>query len=344
LTANQFPIDPTAHLIHEALEQLGWHMDAQALAARIMRLQFGLPAEDEFSMILSWLGKCRLVHKLDQQQTPLEAKGYYQIPDLLSLFDYNGRSVPVLIEVKATQSDSLSWKPSYFETLRRYGQQLGLPVLVAWKLKPMGIWTLFELKHFNQPKQNYRVTFETAIQESLLGLLAGDFAFIFKGGVGLHLKARKLEAKASESKEGGEIWHLQIEDAYFTDGEGNRTKRLGPGLWSLFLSAPLEEQTQVTETHILQSFVIHPESRMQFAHRALAVLLELQMPKDKPLRWREVLMGHRIPIESSALRKAAEDGLSQGILRYVATQSPLTKPDFLGKQNEAVPHPLEGSS
>jgi Holliday junction resolvase len=332
LTANQIPIDPTAYLIYEALEQLGWRVNAQALAEQIKRLDLGLPAEDEFCMILSWLGKCRLVHKLDQQQAPPESKDYYQIPDILGVFDHNGQSVAVLVEVKATQRDFLSWKQDYLETLQRYGQQLRLPVLVAWKLKPVGIWALFELRHFKQSKQNYKVTFETALKENLLGLLAGDFAIVFRGGVGLHLKSRKIEAKPNEEKEGEEVWLLQIEDAYFTNGEGSRVEKLGSGLWSLFLSAPIEEkQTHAGETHILQSFVVPPETRMQFAHRALAVLLEFQKPKDQPLRWREVLMSYHVPIESSVLRKAAEDGISQRIVRYVATQSPHTKPDFFEK-------------
>ena len=42
--------------------------NAEALAAGVRRLARGLPAEDELSVILSWLGHCRLIHKLDQLQ------------------------------------------------------------------------------------------------------------------------------------------------------------------------------------------------------------------------------------------------------------------------------------
>jgi hypothetical protein len=31
----------------------------------------GLPVEDEFSVACAWLGKCQLLHKLDQHQVPI---------------------------------------------------------------------------------------------------------------------------------------------------------------------------------------------------------------------------------------------------------------------------------
>ena len=62
--------DPLFWLISEAIQQLGLDTDPEALTKRIRVLQVGLPAEDELSVILTWLGQCRLVHKLDQLQSP----------------------------------------------------------------------------------------------------------------------------------------------------------------------------------------------------------------------------------------------------------------------------------
>ena len=42
------PYDIDAHTLHEALEQLGWKADAKALSARVRRMSWGVPAEDEF--------------------------------------------------------------------------------------------------------------------------------------------------------------------------------------------------------------------------------------------------------------------------------------------------------
>jgi hypothetical protein len=50
---------------------------------------------DEFGVICPWLGQCRLVHKLDQQQAPASSRDTYQVPDLLAGFNAAG---PFLIE------------------------------------------------------------------------------------------------------------------------------------------------------------------------------------------------------------------------------------------------------
>jgi hypothetical protein len=71
----------------------------------------GLPAEDEFGVICAWLGRCRLIHKLDQQEAPVSSRDIYQVADLLAAFDTAG---PFLIEVKAKQDRTLSVRPDYF--------------------------------------------------------------------------------------------------------------------------------------------------------------------------------------------------------------------------------------
>jgi len=82
-------------LIQEVLAELGWEADPKSVADRVRRLNFGLPAEDEFIAICSWRGKARLVHKLDQHQAPLASRDAYQVPDLLAQFENAG---PLLIE------------------------------------------------------------------------------------------------------------------------------------------------------------------------------------------------------------------------------------------------------
>ena len=81
-------------LIHESLEQLGWTADAKSIAERVHRLNIGLPLEDEFSIICGWLGRCNLIHKLDQQQYPATSKDAFQVPDLLA--NFNVGSPPII--------------------------------------------------------------------------------------------------------------------------------------------------------------------------------------------------------------------------------------------------------
>lgn len=78
--------DDLARLFHEALEKLAWKGDAQELAKVVRRLNIGLPVEDEFMVVANWLGKCAMIHKLDQQIVPVQAKQKYQVPDLIARF------------------------------------------------------------------------------------------------------------------------------------------------------------------------------------------------------------------------------------------------------------------
>jgi hypothetical protein len=49
-------------------------------------LDRGLSAEDEFGVICAWLGQCRLIRKLRQQQAPVSSRDVYQVPDVLATF------------------------------------------------------------------------------------------------------------------------------------------------------------------------------------------------------------------------------------------------------------------
>ena len=109
------PADDGDRLIQEALAELGWDADSRKVAAQVRRLDLGLPAEDQFVAICAWLGKSRLIHKLDQLQVPLTSRDEFQVPDLLAVFDGTG---PVLVEVKAKSGDKLSFRPDYLEKLQ----------------------------------------------------------------------------------------------------------------------------------------------------------------------------------------------------------------------------------
>lgn len=95
------------HVLFEAAERLGWSGPAR-IAERARRLARGLPAEDELCVVFRWLGRCKLVHKLDQLPYPPDARHLYGVPDLLAVFDVDGTAVPALIEVQALQANVLS--------------------------------------------------------------------------------------------------------------------------------------------------------------------------------------------------------------------------------------------
>lgn len=99
------------------------------------------------------------MHKLDQLQFPPNSKNYLRVPDLLAVFEKDGKEYPVLIEVKSKQDMTLSWRPDYLNSLERYSNFLKLPLLIAWKYRTF--WTLFENRHMQQKVQNHNISFET---------------------------------------------------------------------------------------------------------------------------------------------------------------------------------------
>ena len=214
---NQTPED-AERLVQEALTQLGWEADPKRIAARVWRLNLGLPREDEFSVVSTWLGRCDLIHKLDQKQTPTKSRDTFQVPDLLAVFRHENRSVPVLVEVKSSKENTLSFRPDYLLRLQNYAALVRLPVLIAWK--HFGLWILFDISHLQKSQKNFNISFQSAMRENLLGILAGDFSYSLSIGSGVHLRFRKDEL-LSETRDGEGVeqqWKMTCDDVSFTDG------------------------------------------------------------------------------------------------------------------------------
>lgn len=317
-------------IVHEALEQLKWDADPSEVATRVRRLNVGLSCEDEFSVMCGWLGNCDLVHKLDQTQTPRSSRQTYQIPDLLIIFHSKNGCIPVLVEVKSHKDKKLSFRQDYFERLRNYGKTLNLPVLIAWKR--LGVWTLFELQHLRKASKNLNISFEQAMKENLLGLLAGDFAYSLYPRSGLHIKFRKEDLIEKTPTENGymEQWRMVIDDVYFTDGKEHILRDLEPPVQSLFFSWDLEEKERHSDTHILKIFIVGEHS-MLFAHMALVRLLEFHLPNDQAIKWRGLLQEFQVLRGIGSFGKAVKAAMDRGIVRTVLHQLPQTHPVFLGE-------------
>lgn len=323
--------DDFARLIHESLEQLGWKADVKEVIDRINRLDAGLPLEDEFSIICGWLGRCRLIHKLDQQQYPLSSKSEFQVPDLIGRFILrDGNECTVLIEVKTSKNNVLSFKPEYYEKLKAYGDILGLPVLVAWK--KYNLWSLVSIDEFSLAKKNYNLSFGDAMKNSLLGIMAGDFSYTPEINSGLHLSFKK--EKLIESVETETViqqsWHATFDDVYFTNGENEIIRDLSPIAQQLFHSWDLDKSELFTDTHIELHYVVKKESSM-FAHMALTRLLLFYSPVNESLHWRKYLSDHTIISTVQDFRKGIEENLKRGTIKYMFDLLPASFPVFLKK-------------
>jgi len=323
-------IDSSARLIHEAIQQMGWHTEPKLLIDRVKRLDLGLPAEDEFIFIISWLGKCSLTHKLDQSQFPPRSKDTYQVPDLLASFETSAGSKLVLIEIKVTNKKKLTWKADYLEKLKSYSNLLSIPLLVAWKF--YGMWVLADIKCFQKAKTNFHLPIESAMKNNLMSYLAGDFAYKIEPNVGLHFVMKKERLVSEESTGEGskeQEWIVRIEKAYFTNSAGKEVTKFPDGLWPLFIAAGPEAHDRVEHDYVFQSFVIPENQGIKYSHTALPVLLNFSNKDEEKIHWRKQLDEHKYPVEYKTFYDGANAGLKEKFIKYIFHIRPFDIPDFL---------------
>ena len=322
-------------LIQDVLSDLGFDADAEEVARRVRRLNYGLPAEDEFSVICAWLGRTRLLHKLDQHQSPIASKTEYQVPDILAKFEAGG---PFLIEVKVCNDPTLSFKPAYHAKLTRYASLVGLPLLIAWKHH--SLWTLFDISQLTVARKNFNISQGEAMRQNLLGVLAGDVMYKLAEGSGVHFDIAKetlvdtVAAKSGHS----ELWKMRISGVQFTSGGGETRTDLHPETTQLLATWDLQSTEEHSTSHIRQSFTVGPEG-IEFAHRALVDLLDWESGMKERPSWRTVLRSNEITRSITQFEAALNRGLSERVVSHIFHQDPVTRPDFLDKASrKGRPH------
>lgn len=324
--------DDLARLFHEALEELAWKADAQQIAEIVRRLNVGLPAEDELMVVSNWLGKCDMIHKLDQQLVPVQAREKYQVPDLIARFSTQSNGSPVLIEVKCKGSNTLSFQPGYLAKLQAYAEMMAMPLLIAWKFH--SIWIVFEPRHLKKAKKNFNISLNDAMRENLFGVLAGDFAFKVAQGAGVHLCFRKetlVEAVKTDNNL-RETWQTRCVAITFTGRGGGVVEKVSPEVQALLATWDLETVEEQDEEYI---WIRHtaPAEGMRFSHSALVSILNWALPQGESISWREELRTEKVSTLAD-FRSATVKGLKEGIVHLILDQKPHTWPDFV--QNPKV--------
>ncbi len=320
--------DDEDRLIQEVLAELGRDADPKVIADRVKRLDLGLPAEDEFIAVCSWLGKTRLIHKLDQHQAPSHSHDDYQVPDLLAQYLKTG---PVLIEVKAKKAHTLSFKPDYLERLQSYANLVNMPLLIAWKYH--GIWTLFEAQHLTKARKNFNIRFDHAMRENLLGVLAGDVAYKISPEAGVHLRFKKEKLIDTEKTDDGftEQWQMRVDKVGFTSADGKPTDALDDEVTTLFTTWDLTERQIHSDTHIEMQFVATDDDGMMFGHMALVHLLNWSLPDGASINWRHTIRRDSVVRNMSNFTQALQRALEQKVVRIILNQQPQSWPEFLPK-------------
>lgn len=324
--------DDSDRLIQEVLSELGWNDDPKLIAESVRQLDRGLPVEDEFIAICSWLGKTSLIHKLDQHQAPAASRELYQVPDLLVKFDNSG---PVLIEVKSKAKRTLSFTPRYLDRLNAYARLLDLPLLIAWKYH--GIWALFEAKHLSKARTNHNITHSEAMKQNLLGILAGDVAYKIASGAGLRFRCNKEQLLSRQEVDGAmtEQWQTRIDEVSFMVSGGKPVDHLDADVTTLFTTWDLSERQSHNETHIDLRFVADDDS-MMFGHMALTHLLNWSLPQGATINWRHAIRRDAVVSNMTNFRRALDRGLEHKVVHIILNQQPQKWPAFLPKGAPAL--------
>lgn len=316
-------IDPISHAIFEAVASLGAPNDPQLIAEQVLRMQKGLSAEDEFSLMLSWLGRVKLIHKLDQFQIPPLSKQKYQVPDLLVVFDYKGQAIPVLVEVKTCSKSALKWRVDYWDKLKKYATLLNLPLLVAckWEEGPF-LWTMVDIDRFKRQDQTYKLTMEESLYQNLMFTLAGNFALIFKKGTTLNITGHKLsEPKKTDIKNRFTTTCKLDGQLYYTDAEGKLIEETPKEVFSFFLGGEKTLSFEGDQVHIKFTTL---ENMFRSADKVFSSLIS----DGKNIQWREILVNFGVPKSGPEILNQAKS--SKVIDKFLIIE-PRINPGFMEK-------------
>ncbi|MDP3062149.1 MAG: hypothetical protein Q8O40_02885 [Chloroflexota bacterium] len=278
--------------------------------------------EDEFMAIATWTGRCSLIHKLSPDKYPPTADAQYKVPDLFAVFEYEGHSIPTLIEVKSSYTAVPAGRihlaklsPSYRRRLLNYGNLVGLPVLIVQQIRPPGLWFLVALETVGLGGTPF-----VDLANDLSGLLLGTFSVAFRAGTKLVLQMDK-EKVISETHD-----IVKVKGAYWQTSDGKKiTKTASPMVLLFGLGEPIEYQ-DISGSSFNMTWEI-PADLGFFNYQALraAILWNKQLDAAR-FPWAEMLKSGKFPIEHSRVEAVHDDG---DFFKYAITTWPQVIPSFL---------------
>lgn len=323
-TLQPFDWTDAGHVLVKASESVDWKMeDVEAFAKRVQSIEYGLSAETEFAAILSWLGRCVLVHKLDQDGYSSQRDRSLRVPDLLTLVEHRGHRVPILIEVKTTEKERLVLKTEYLECQKRYARELQLPLLIAWKPRRLGFWLLVDPILAKVRGDKSILSLNDAATNNLLGPVAGDFVVIPQSNAGIVFEAKIVKKTRIAGDEFEGI--AQISHVGFQNAMGEQAVNIPRGIMAMMFSS-MEETNDVTDKIVRKSFLT--TGRMLHAQQILRTAVAFRAKADQPIKWRHVGKD----LESYLSRDELDDAIGKNIgtfVKYQLFQHPQEWPKFL---------------
>jgi len=319
-------------MLSKIIPQLGFSTGTDDLLARLDRFMRGLPKEDEFMAMAVWMERCKLIHKLEQEQFPVSSSDKYQVPDFFAIFDHNGQAVPVLIEVKASQEQMLPFaklrlSERLYEKLNNYANLVGLPLLIAWKAS--GYWMLFDIREMERHESAYHIDSSGALKADLMFLLLDSVHVVPKPGVSFTLVIEDLGPTGPKVST-GEEHILRFHSLRFLDANGDRITKASWPQFILWMFAEHEEKQNRHGNLVDITFEVPKESSMLPSYALLPLMLFQMRSKEKrPKNWYHVIKeGDFGPFSYSQFKEAMQDGIGT-FVQYVFKVVPQKRPDFL---------------
>lgn len=319
-----FDLTSAAHAVARAAEALNWDFsDPEAFLRRAQHVEYGLSAEIEFAAILRWLGVCKFVHRLNEDRLADSTFTELEVPDLFAVFENAGTRISALIEVKSSEALELKFTRRYLDKLQAYAKQIGQPLLIAWRPRNVGFWVLFDPRIAKTDSEDATVSFDLAIRNDLMGILAGDYSLVAMEGAGLRIVAKRISEK--EPTEDGYQAVFEITEAYFHDSAGNKMPEVSAAISSLLLST-LQHDEHIDDDGIVKSFTA--SDGITKAQLVLRAAVAFPLKDDERIHWRAVSNKLDSILKSADLLAEAKQTFGT-FVRYVLFQQPQNRPDFL---------------
>jgi hypothetical protein len=324
-----------AKLLHKVISAVGWAGKPEEIAEKVKQLERGLPAEDQFAALCVWMGKCSLIHKLEQEQFPNFSREEYQVPDFLSVFDLQAKRIPTLIEVKKTSGIELEpFGSKYYSKLTNYAKLMALPLLIAWYIEDLNLWCLFDIERMQKKNSAFHIDFHTATNNSLLGAIFNDVIFRIKPGLKIQFILRKDAGTEIRDPTTGKLKQFSgvLEEIAYLNPSDKKIitdPLLSKFLELLFYAVDNDSNDSEDEKYVTINFYTTKEENL-FAHQLLGVMaFGTAIMRDTPPTWVQVLRGNSFQMDYQSVRNALSAGVKEGAFGMILRQNPVIRPAFL---------------
>ena len=314
---------------------IGWAGKPEDIADKVKQLERGLPVEDQFAALCVWMGKCPLIHKLEQEQFPNFSREEYQVPDFFAVFDLATKRMPALIEVKKTSG--IEFEPfgsKYYSKLTNYAKLMKLPLLIAWYIEDFNLWCLFDIDRMQTKHGAFHIDFHTATNNSLLGAIFDDVIFRIKPGLKIQFSLRKELGSEVRDQTTGKLNKFSgvLEEIAWLNPNDKRIKTdplLSKFLELLFYIVDNDSDDSEDEKYVTINFYTTKEENL-FAHQLLGVMaFGTAIMRDTTPTWVQVLRGNNFQMDYQSVRNALSAGVKEGAVSMILKQNPVIRPAFL---------------